>query len=255
MSRERWVVKAGSNLIHEGGPLLLRAWMRDVARLRRRGIEVIWITSGAIATGVERTGFRKAKRSLVEGQALSAIGQPLLMDTYNAALAATGLLGAQILLTASDIKGRATRTLLTQTLERLLTWKVVPVLNENDATANEEIRFGDNDALSALVAGMMRADRLVIMTDVAGLCDKDPKRFADAKILHHIPSVTNAILATASSAPGSSRSRGGMRSKLLAARTAQKKNIETWLVPGARGSVLLEIAERRPVGTRIGRKR
>jgi glutamate 5-kinase len=148
--KQRWVVKVGSNVICSGGPLLIRAWMQQVATLQRKhGIEVIWVTSGAIASAVDRTGFKKRDRLLCEKQALSAIGQPIVMDLYNLALQANGLLGAQILLTYGDLADADRRENFKSTVEQLLRWGIVPVLNENDAIASEEIKFGDNDSLSA----------------------------------------------------------------------------------------------------------
>lgn len=145
----RWVIKAGSKMVCEGGPLLLRAWMQQVAELRKKhNIEVIWVTSGAIAWAVDRTNFKAKKRSLPEKQALSAIGQPLIMDQYNLALQASDILGAQVLLTAGDMRDRTRRRNLQNTLNELLDWRVLPILNENDAVSTEEIQFGDNDSLA-----------------------------------------------------------------------------------------------------------
>ena len=249
----RWVVKAGSNMVCTGGPLLLRAWMHQVAQLRRRhDVEVIWVTSGAIASAVERTGFTKNERTLAEKQALSAIGQPLLMDLYNLSLQTVGLLGAQVLLTYDDMAHPARRQNLEGTLKALLGWGVVPVLNENDAVATEEIRFGDNDSLSAKVASMMGADRLVILTDVDGLYDRDPTKSADAKLLPKLAEVTDALLGTTGKGAGSDRGTGGMFSKLTAAREAARHGIDTWLVKGDVPNVLTRLAAGEAIGTHIG---
>ncbi len=253
--RERWVVKAGSSRVVTGGPILHREWAHQISRLRReRSIEVIWVTSGAIATGVERTGFRRRDRSLPEKQALSAIGQPLVMDLYNLAFQTVGLQGAQVLLTADDLLVARRRKNLQNTLEKLLEWKVTPILNENDAVATEEIRFGDNDSLSAKVARVMRADRLVILTDVDGLYDRDPRSRAGAKLVPSLERVTQAWLRSVSRTAGSQRGTGGMYSKLEAARLAGRSGIETWLVRGDVPGILLEIARGARVGTRIGSK-
>jgi glutamate 5-kinase len=251
-TRRRWVVKAGSNMVCSGGPLLLRAWMQQVARLRRDlGIEVIWVTSGAIASAVDRTGFRKRDRELSEKQALSAIGQPLVMDLYNISLQAVGLLGAQVLLTYDDLSHARRRSNFQVTMNRLLSWDVTPILNENDAMATEEIRFGDNDSLSAKVARVMQADRLVILTDVDGLYERNPKEDPRARRVEHLQSITPKVLAQAGKGAGSSRGTGGMYSKLLAAREATRAGIETWLAQGDSPSVLLHVAANDPVGTRI----
>ncbi len=253
-SRSRWVVKVGSNLICSGGPLLLRAWMQQVAKLSLEGFEIIWVTSGAIASAVERTQRGASERSLVEKQALSAIGQPLLMDLYNLSLQAVGLIGAQILLTYEDMGDATRRGNLEITLNKLLEWKVVPILNENDAVATEEIKFGDNDSLSAKVACMMKADRLVILTDVEGLYDTNPSKNPRAKLVAHLPFIDESWLKKIGKQAGSSRGTGGMYSKLLAAREANQQGIETWLLKGDAPNALLRIASGERMGSRLGGK-
>jgi glutamate 5-kinase len=257
-TRKRWVIKAGSNIVCSGGPLLIRAWMQQVAQLRKKhGIEVIWVTSGAIASAVDRTGFQKRNRKLSEKQALSAIGQPLVMDLYNIALQTSGLLGAQILLTYSDLADRGRRENFHNTLEELLNWGVVPVLNENDAVATEEIKFGDNDSLSAKVALVSEADRLLILTDVEGLYDSDPNSNPKAKLIPRLewvePKLLRALESSSKTASKKkdNRGTGGMYSKIRAAAEASRGGTETWLVRGDLPSVLLHAAEERSIGTVI----
>lgn len=256
-ARKRWVIKAGSNLICQGGPLLLRSWMQQVSALKQHhGIEVIWVTSGAIATAIDRIALELPNRTLPEKQALSAIGQPLIMDLYNLSLQATGLLGAQVLLTYDDLANEGRRTNFQNTLEKLLEWKVTPILNENDAIATDEIKFGDNDSLSAQVACVMGADRLVILTDVEGLYIEDPRQNPKAELLSDLEEVTEEWLARVSPASGSKRGTGGMASKLQAAKLAQEKaQIETWLVKGESATVLVDLASGKHLGTRIGSRR
>lgn len=240
-------------MVCSGGPLLIRAWMQQVATLRRdHGIEVIWVTSGAIASAVDRTQFKKPNRTLNEKQALSAIGQPIVMDLFNLALQAQGLQGGQILLTSDDLKDKTRRTIFKNTLEQLLEWNVTPILNENDAVANEEIKFGDNDSLSAKVAVCTGAERLVILTDVEGLYDADPRKNPDAQLIRKLAQVNPQLLSKTEPAGGTSRGTGGMYSKLMAAKTAASKKIQTWLVKGDHPSVLNLVAENQPVGTQIG---
>jgi glutamate 5-kinase len=254
--KSRWVVKAGSNMICSGGPMLIRAWMAQVAELRRsEKTEVIWVSSGAIASAVDRTQFHKKKRTLSEKQALSAIGQPLVMDLYNMALQTQGLLGAQVLLTYQDLAAIPQRKNLENTMEQLLSWGVTPILNENDAVATEEIRFGDNDSLSARIAKTMRADRLIILTDVEGLYDADPRKNKNAKRVSELTGVSKSLIKSVSDSSGtnagSSRGTGGMASKLGAAKLSVDAGIETWLVKGDSPQVLLQIAKNQSVGTRI----
>ncbi|MBI3558552.1 MAG: glutamate 5-kinase [Deltaproteobacteria bacterium] len=251
--RRRWVIKAGSNMVCSGGPLLARAWMQQLARLKdQHGIEVIWVTSGAIASATERTKFKNSKRrTLSEKQALSAIGQPLVMDLYNLALQTSGMLGAQVLLTYDDLANKQRRANFANTLEQLLKWDVTPILNENDAVATEEIKFGDNDSLSAKVAGVMRAERLVILTDVEGLCDSDPRKNKNARLVHTLDRISKKLLAQTGTSAGSSRGTGGMYSKLSAAGEASRNGIEAWLVKGDLPDVLTRVAGNETVGTRI----
>jgi glutamate 5-kinase len=250
--RQRWVIKAGSNLVCTGGPLLVRALMQQVAALRRQhGIEVIWVTSGAIASAVDKTGYSKRKRLLSEKQALSAIGQPMVMDLYNLALQNAGRMGAQILLTYDDLADSVRRTNFQNTIEQLLQWEVVPVLNENDAVSTDEIRFGDNDRLSAKVARYVSADRLVILTDVDGLYNKDPKKHRDARPIRKMTGVSDQVLKSVEPGAGSQRGTGGMFSKLKAAQEAGEYGVETWLLRGDLPDSLLRILNQEVLGTLI----
>ncbi len=240
-------------MVCEGGLGLLCTWMRQVSELQRQhGIKVIWVTSGAIAWAAHKTNFARGQRTLPQKQALSAIGQPLVMDQYNLALTSAKLLGAQVLLTADDMKHRQRRDNLQNSLQQLLHWQVVPILNENDAVATEEIQFGDNDSLAAKVAVMMKVERLVLMTDVDGLFDANPKTHPKAKLFVFRKSVTSADLRLADDRPRSSFGTGGMRSKLLAARAAFRSGITTHLVRGDLPNNLLNIAKGDPLGTTIG---
>lgn len=248
----RWVIKAGSNMVCTGGPILVRDWMRQLATLRREhGIEVVWVTSGAIASAVDRTGFNKRNRALDEKQALASIGQPIVMELYNLALQSIGLMGGQILLTYDDLGSDERRQNFQNTVEKLLEWGVVPVLNENDAVATQEIRFGDNDSLSAKVAGVIGADRLLILTDVEGLYDADPRTVPGARLVGYLPEITPAIMESLAPGGGTSRGTGGMYSKIKAAAEATERGIETWLVKGDLPHILVQVAEDKPVGTRV----
>lgn len=231
--------------------------MKQVFTLKKRhGIEVVWVTSGAIASAVERTSFSKRNRKLSEKQALSAIGQPLVMDLYNIALQTTGLLGAQILLTYSDLAHAGRRGNFKNTIEELLSWGVVPVLNENDAVATDEIKFGDNDSLSAKVAKVVGAERLIILTDVAGLFDADPSVNPNARLISRLNRVPQSLLkslelSSRASKTHPTRGTGGMYSKIRAAAEATQSGSETWLVRGDLPSVLLDVAAGKNVGTVI----
>ena len=253
---KRWVVKAGSKMVLDGGPLLMRAWMQQVAALRKHhNIEVIWVTSGAIAWAAQKTDFKSTKRTLPQKQALSAIGQPLIMDQYNLALAATNLLGSQVLLTAADMVDKTRKKNLKNTLQQLLKWKVIPILNENDAVATEEIKFGDNDSLAAKVAIMMKAEKLILMTDVDGLFDSDPNANSKAILIPYRKKLVAADLRLANPNAKSKVGTGGMYSKLLAAQKANQAKVVTYFVRGDWPQNLVQLAEDRPVGTQIGGRR
>jgi glutamate 5-kinase len=256
MAKQRWVIKAGSNMVCSGGLLLLRSWSQQIFKLSRDyNIEVIWVTSGAIASARERNPASQSKKKLAlklnEKQALSAIGQPIVMDLYNKALQVEGLQGAQILLTYDDLAHLKRRNNLKNTLETLLKWKVVPILNENDTVATEEIKFGDNDSLSARVAIHNKADRLIILTDVEGLYDSNPSCNLNAKLISNLKKVTSKYLNKPGLRSGSRRGTGGMYSKLLAAQMASKNGVETFIVKGDTPNVLIDLAKGAHVGTYI----
>jgi glutamate 5-kinase len=253
--RPRWVIKAGSQMVVGGGPILIRDWMKQVAELRSvHGIDVIWVTSGAIASAVDRTRFSPPKnraRTLAEKQALSAIGQPMVMDLYNLSLAAFGELGAQILLTYDDLAHADRRAHFQSTLDQLLRWRVTPVLNENDAVASEEIRFGDNDSLSAKVAVACGAEKLIVLTDVDGLYEADPRKNPKARVVARLEKVTAEWLTRVQPGAGSARGTGGMLSKLQAAQAASEAGITTHLARGDFPRVLSRIAAGESLGTQI----
>lgn len=253
--RKRWVIKAGSNMVCSGGPLLLRSWSMQIQQLKRDfNIEVIWVTSGAISSARERLNNNlnsKNSLRLSEKQALSAIGQPMVMEIYNMALQAEGLRGAQVLLTYDDLANLKRRSNLKNTLETLLNWDVIPILNENDTVATDEIKFGDNDSLSARVATHLKADRLIILTDVLGLFTADPNKNPKANLISELKKITKKDLQKSGLRSGSSRGTGGMYSKLLAAQLASKNGIETFLVKGDLPAVLLDLAKGINHGTRI----
>lgn len=259
--KERWIVKAGSNMICSGGPMLIRSWMQQVSILRKKhGIEVIWVTSGAIATAVDfmvdRGGFSRKKRTLSEKQALSAIGQPLVLELYTIGLHAQGLGAAQVLLTYEDLADTTRRENFQNTIEKLLDWKVTPILNENDAVATQEIRFGDNDSLSARVAKAVSAKRLIILTDVDGLYETDPRIDPTARLVPELKTISPKLIREMSKSAGSDRGTGGMLSKLIAAKLASDNGIRTHLVKGDESNVLIELAAGHMHGTVIyGRKK
>ena len=259
-NKKVWVIKAGSQMVIDGGPLLIRDWMQQVKCLKTDyNIEVIWVTSGAIATARRQSGI--SGQRLSEKQALSAMGQPLIHSLYHLGLEALGLRAAQVLLTADDLGNRKRRANLVSTLTTLIEWNVTPILNENDAVSTEEIQFGDNDRLSALVSIALQAERLILLTDVDGLYDRDPKTATTknpARLIETLAGIDKKTLALAGHGI-STVGKGGMRSKLLAAKETHKHGIDTHLIRGDRPHALVSIADPKrfgkSVGTHVSRKR
>jgi glutamate 5-kinase len=177
------------------------------------------------------------------------------MDLYNLALHSQGLLGAQILLTYDDLANSNRLGNFKNTVEKLLQWHVTPILNENDAVATEEIKFGDNDSLSAKVAKTLKADRLIILTDVEGLYDSDPREFPGAQLVRNLNGVDHGLLTRAATWGRSKRGTGGMYSKLKAAHEANQSGVDAYLAKGDTPQVLVRLAQGESVGTRIGKSR
>ncbi len=247
---ELWVIKIGSQLITDGGPLLIRALIQEISTLiKSRQLKIVWVTSGAIASARQRLQYQW--HTLPEKQALSALGQPMLMELYNLALQSQGLMGAQVLLSYSDFRRRESKVNLCNTINKLLEWDVVPLLNENDVVATDEIQFGDNDQLSAMVACELHADRLVILTNVEGLYDRHPSE-AGAKLIPFLPVVNNQVISKTVSAKKSDVGRGGMSSKLLAAQRAWKQGTPTTIVQGSLDHVITRLKKGEELGTAIG---
>jgi glutamate 5-kinase len=259
--KQLWVIKIGSQLITEGGPLLIRALIQEVASLiKNDDLDIVWVTSGAIASARQRLATTSArqhqnnqKKSLPEKQALSALGQPILMELYNLALQSQGLMGAQVLLSYSDFRRTESRNNLRNTIAQLLSWKTLPILNENDAVATDEIQFGDNDQLSAMVACELKADRLLILTNVEGLYDRHPSE-KGAQLISFLPSIGKAIIKKTVSAKKSESGSGGMASKLQAAQRAWAQKIPTLIVQGSQPKVLTRIWNNENLGTAIGKR-
>ncbi|MEY4617574.1 MAG: glutamate 5-kinase [Pseudomonadota bacterium] len=248
--KKTWVIKIGSQLITDGGPLLIRSLIREISDLiKQEQLRVVWVTSGAIASARQRLKYQWS--TLPEKQALSAIGQPMLMDLYNLALQSQGMMGAQVLLTYSDFRRKESRINLRNTIEQLLDWGIVPLLNENDAVATDEIQFGDNDQLSAMVACELKADRLIILTNVGGLYDRDPSK-EGARLIPFLDQVDQKIIKKTASLGASNQGRGGMSSKLLAAKRAWSQKIPTTIVQGLQERVITRLWQGEPIGTAVG---
>ncbi|WP_027881522.1 glutamate 5-kinase [Meiothermus rufus] len=245
----RLVVKVGSAVL--SGPagrqhqLTIAA---QIAALRAEGREVVLVSSGAMATGLGKLGLRERPQTMPAKQAIAAVGQPTLMYLWEQAFSWYNLQVAQILLTAEDLAHRHRYLNARQTLETLLRWGIVPVVNENDTVMVEEIKFGDNDQLSALIATLVGADLLVLFSDIEALYEADPRTHPEAQPIPYVARIDAKVLDMAGESPNQVGT-GGMRSKLLAAEKAQAAGIPTLLLPGTRAESLLEALRGVPVGT------
>jgi glutamate 5-kinase len=218
-----------------------------MVRLSEQGIAVVLVSSGAVAAGMQRLGLKQRPHALYQQQAAAAIGQMGLIQLYESAFSHYGRHTAQILLTHEDLADRRRYLNARGTLREVLRLEVIPVINENDSVATEEIRFGDNDSLAAMVANLVEAERLVILTDQQGLYDSDPRQNRDAQLLH---SVQAGDARLEQFAGGSGKlGRGGMLTKVRAAERAARSGTITHVVNGRQPDVLLKISSEQPPGT------
>ncbi|MDN5510539.1 MAG: glutamate 5-kinase, partial [Pseudomonas sp.] len=222
---QRWVVKIGSALLTADGKGLDRAamsvWVEQMVALHEAGVELVLVSSGAVAAGMSRLGWTARPSAMHELQAAAAIGQMGLVQAWESSFAEHGRHPAQILLTHDDLSDRKRYLNARSTLRALVELKVIPVINENDTVVTDEIRFGDNDTLAALVANLVEADLLVILTDRDGMFDADPRNNPDAQLIYEARADDPALDAVAGSV-GGALGRGGMQTKLRAARLAAR---------------------------------
>ena len=249
---KRIVVKVGSSLVtNEGRGLDAQAigeWCVQLAALVKDGREVIMVSSGAIAEGMKRLGWATRPKAIHELQAAAAVGQMGLAQVYETKLRENGIGSAQVLLTHADLADRERYLNARSTLLTLLQLGVVPVINENDTVVNDEIKFGDNDTLGALVANLVEADALIILTDQKGLFTADPRKDPSAQFVHEGKAGDAALEAMAGGA-GSSIGSGGMITKILAAKRAAGSGASTVIAWGREPQVLLRLAQGEAIGT------
>ncbi len=255
--KQCWVVKIGSALLTDDGCGLqvdaIAGWVRQMAELQQRGYSFVVVSSGAIAEGRARLGWNDRPVTLHEQQAAAAVGQMGLVQAYESRFQEYAIRTAQILLTHDDIADRERYLNARSTLRTLLELGVVPIVNENDSVATDEIRFGDNDSLAGLVTNLVEANLLIILTDQAGLYDRDPRHHPDATLIR-TGSATDVSLRSYAGA-GGALGRGGMLTKLKAAETAAKSGADTLICSGLEQDVLLKIAANKQTGTALSAKR
>lgn len=252
MKKQRIVIKVGTTtLTHPSGRTNFRemdALVRIIADLQNQGYLMTLVTSGAIGVGVDKLGLDGRPRDITSKQAAATVGQCELMFIYDKMFGEYGQKIGQLLITKEDVEHPVRHQNLVGTMERLLSWGVIPIINENDAVAIEEIVYGDNDNLSAIVAKLIQADKLLILTDIDGLYDSNPKTNPQAKLIQEVDAITPDIRALASDS-ASSLGTGGMVTKLQAADLATKAGIDTYVINGQPANNIYSVLEGKNPGT------
>ena len=248
------VVKVGSSLVTNNGEGLDRAaiaaWAGQIAALVKQGKQVVLVSSGAIAEGMQRLGWKKRPKAVNELQAAAAVGQMGLVQMYESCFSQHGLHTAQVLLTHDDLADRKRYLNARSTLRTLLDLGAIPIINENDTVVTDEIRFGDNDTLASLVANLIEADAMVILTDQPGLYSADPRKNKDATFIQHAVA-GDAELEQMAGGAGSSIGSGGMLTKVLAAKRAARSGAHTVIASGREQDVLVRLAAGEAIGTHL----
>ena len=247
----RAVVKIGSGVLTARNGLnrrVLRGLADDVCALREKGIEVILVSSGAIASGLKKIGMAKRPESISQQQAVAAIGQSSLMRAWEKAFDRHGQKVAQILITRDDLNHRGRYLNARNTIFTLLSWRIIPIINENDTVVVDEIKFGDNDNLSAMITNLTESLLLINLTDIDGLFDKDPRIDKGACLIPQVEKIDSDILRRAGSIPGFLGT-GGMASKVKAAHKVSRGGVPTIIVNGLKPGILKDVFNGRSVGT------
>lgn len=246
------VVKVGtSTLTFENGQLnleIMEKLVRQISNLLNRGEQVILVTSGAIGAGMGKLKITEKPRTIPEKQSLAAIGQGLLIEIYEKFFNEYGKTTAQILLTKDDFSERVRYLNISYTLSYLLKFGVVPIINENDTVTVDEIKIGDNDSLAALVAGLIEADMLIILSDIDGLYDKNPAIYKDARIIEEIEDFSDDLFEIAGGA-GTKRGTGGMYTKIQAAKICWNSGVKMIIANGKNDNILNRIVSGEKIGT------
>ncbi len=248
----RWVIKIGSALLtNEGSGLDYQAiatWVQQMAEMQQHGVEIVLVSSGAVAEGMKRLGWRQRPDAVYQLQAAAAVGQMGLVQAYESQFKQHGLHTAQILLTHDDLSNRTRYLNARSVLLELIELGIIAVVNENDTVVTDEICFGDNDTLAALVANLVDADVLVILTDQQGMYDRDPRNNSQAKLLSEVNALDPALNVMAGESKGE-LGRGGMATKLRAARLAARSGAATIIASGREDNILCKLYQGEHYGT------
>lgn len=249
---KRWVVKIGSALLTDDGQglniLAMQRWVSQMVALRQQGVELVIVSSGSVAEGMKRLGWKKRPSEINELQAAAAIGQMGLVQAYESAFAKHGILTAQILMTHDDLSNRERYLNASNTIQTLLEHGVVPVINENDTVVTDEIRFGDNDTLAALTANLVSADILVILTDQKGLYNDNPRTNPNATLISEAQ-VSRKDIEAMASPEGGALGKGGMYTKVMAAKRAARSGTATFIASGREENILPRLLSGEELGT------
>ena len=255
---KRWVIKIGSALLTDNGEgLALKAldhWVEQIAALKNAGYDIVLVSSGAVAEGITRLGWKARPDSLHMLQAAAAVGQAGLVQAYESRFKQFQITTAQVLLVHEDLSSRTRYLNARQTLQSLLECDVIPIVNENDTVATDEIRFGDNDTLAGLVANLIDADKLLILTDQEGVFSDDPRVHADAELIAE-QNVHDASLDQAAKDGSGTLGRGGMTTKIKAARLAARSGASTIIANGSTPLVITRLANNEALGTHLTNSR
>ncbi len=249
----RLVIKVGSAVVTDSKGLnrvMIHRLSDQIAELKERDpdLKIVVVSSGAVASGVRKIGLKEKPKTIPHKQATAAVGQGVLMEAWEAAFDKYDILVAQVLLTSEDLAHRHRYLNARNTLETLLDWSILPIINENDTVVVEEIKFGDNDQLSAMIGGLIGADMVITLTDTEGLYDSDPKVCPEARLIRLVHKVDSKILACATPVPGAVGT-GGMLSKITAARKCLASGMGMVIAPGHGRDVLLRLFDGETVGT------
>jgi glutamate 5-kinase len=246
------VVKIGSALLTDNGKgidhQMIANWVSQIAMLRSSGVDVVLVSSGAIVEGIKRLGLKSRPNSISQLQAVAAVGQMGLAQAYEACFKKHGLHCAQVLLTHDDLANRQRYLNARSTLRTLLSYGAIPVVNENDTVSNEEIRFGDNDTLGALVSNLIEADLLIILTDQTGLYDSNPAHNANATLIQRADANDPVLMSYAGPSAGN-LGRGGMQTKVSAAQLAARSGTHTVIASGKHDNVISQLVEGEAIGS------
>ena len=246
------VIKVGtSTLTYDTGFINLRRvekLARTISDLRHSGKDVVLVSSGAVGVGMGKLGIKERPSCIKERQAMSAVGQGELIGIYSKFFSEYGCTCSQVLLTRDIVELKIRRTNAINTLNTLLKWGVIPIINENDAVSSDELEFGDNDTLSAMVAELVDADLLILLSDIDGLYDKDPHKNKDAKFIEEIDEITDNLMESAGGS-GTSRGTGGMVTKLAAAKIATSSGINMVITSGEKPELIYDILDGKKAGT------